>query len=261
MTIEELKVGSRVMFGNYGVNSDRAHPIWWVKATKDCDFITESVLDYLMFDAKEPNSGDYGCRNYGNPNYNLSNIRQFLNSEDEDWYIPQHAADNWPNSRRQDSLASYGDPGGTYRDHHGFLRHFEDYEIEALASQVELPSFQDVNKFSHDRFELFKKKGVRPHATSDMVWRMPNCHFDEYSFVDFWTQDRSGERVTVCDRTGNATARSAATACGLRPKCKIRGNIEVEVSANSEGFLIVPFEAKPDNVVTDEELFAFLGLR
>lgn len=129
MTIEELKVGSRVMFGNYGVDSDRAYPIWWVKATKDCDFITESVLNYLMFDAKEPNSGDYGCRNYGNPNYNLSNIRQFLNSEDEDWYIPQHAADNWPNNRRQDSLASYGDPGGTYRHHHGFLRHFEDYEI------------------------------------------------------------------------------------------------------------------------------------
>ena len=136
MTIEELKVGSRVMFGNYGVNSDRTYPIWWVKATKDCDFITESVLDYLMFDAKEPNNGDYGCRNYGNPNYNLSNIRQFLNSEDEDWFIPQHAADNWPNSRRQDSLASYGDPGGTYRDHHGFLRHFEDLFRTSINSAM-----------------------------------------------------------------------------------------------------------------------------
>ena len=261
MTIEELKVGSRIMLGNYGVNSDRAQPIWWVKATKNCDFITESVLDYLMFDAKEPRSEDYACRNYGNPNYSVSNIRQFLNSEDEDWYIPQHANDNWPNSRRQDSVASYGDPSGIYRDHHGFLRHFDDYEIEALASQIELPAFQDVNKYNPDRFELFKKKGIRPHATSDMIWRMPNCHFDDYSFIDFWTQDQNGEKVKICDRTGNASTKSAAMAGGLRPKCKIKGDIEVEPSANAEGFLIVPFEVKSDNVITDEELLAFLGLR
>ena len=55
--------------------------------------------------------------------------------------------------------------------------------------------------------------------------------------------------------------KAPATPSGLRPKCKIKGDIEVQLAENAEGFFIVPFEVGADSVVTDEELFTFLGLR
>lgn len=260
MTIEELKIGSRVMLGKYGVRNNDVYPIWWIKATHDCQFIAENVLDYLVFDAKEINSANYGCRNYGNPNYEQSNILRFLNSDDESWFFPAHENDCAP-TNRNDTLARYGDPVGVYANHHGFLHHFHEYEIDALGSAIELPKLSDVNKYDDNRFELFKKKGIRPHPSYDFARHAPNVPFYEDQFADFWLQDRSDEMVKILDRTGNVCNRAPALPSGLRPKCKIKTGIEVEVAAGEEGFVIKPFEVKVENPVTDEELLAFLGLR
>lgn len=260
MTIEELKRGSRVMLGKYGVRNDDVYPIWWTKATHDCQFIAESVLDYLVFDAKEPSSAGYGCRNYGNPNYEHSNILRFLNSEEENWFRATHTSDCAP-TNRSDTLARYGDPAGVYANHHGFLYHFNEYEIAALGSAIELPKMSDVNKHNDECFELFKKKGVRAHPTYDFAWHAPNVPFYEDQFADFWLQDSFGDKVRILDRTGNVSYKAPALPSGLRPKCKIKADAEVEIAAGGEGFIIKPFEIAVSNPATDEELLAFLGLR
>lgn len=259
MTIEDLKVGSRVMLGKYGVGNN-LYPIWWLKATTNGDFIAECVLDYLMFDAKEQNSPTYENRRTGNPDYALSNIRQFLNSEDGDWYTPSHAYDTYPRTRGG-SVAAYGTPAGTYYNHAGFLANFDDHEIDAINGVVELPTVDDVNKYGVNCFKLFTRKGVRPHPTEDLAWHGPNVGFDETSFSDFWLQNRNGDMVKIMDRTGNISSRYPALAGGLRPKCKIKNELEVEAYANAEGFVLKPYEVQAVGVATDEELFALLGLR
>lgn len=90
-TVERLKVGTQVIIGSYGVNNDEPHPVVWLKGSPNCDFITECAVDYLCFDAPE-RTGD-GRRNLGNPDYRLSNIHTYLNSDRDDWFRKTHEAD------------------------------------------------------------------------------------------------------------------------------------------------------------------------
>lgn len=95
-TVERLKVGTQVIIGSYGVNNDEPHPVVWLKGSPNCDFITECAVDYLCFDAPE-RTGD-GRRNLGNPDYRLSNIYTYLNSDRDDWFRKTHEADVPPNN-------------------------------------------------------------------------------------------------------------------------------------------------------------------
>ncbi len=55
------------------------------------------VLFEAMFDAPEPENEDSNRKNFGNNNWELSNIRQYLNSEDTPFvYEPQHDVDASP---------------------------------------------------------------------------------------------------------------------------------------------------------------------
>lgn len=79
-TIGRMKIGDKLLFGAYGVSNDDPHPILWLKGTPNGDFITQDILDYIAFDARERSSEVYNRRGWGNPSYPLSNILSFLNS-------------------------------------------------------------------------------------------------------------------------------------------------------------------------------------
>lgn len=104
-TVERLKVGTQVIIGSYGVNNDEPHPVVWLKGSPNCDFITECAVDYLCFDAPE-RTGD-GRRNLGNPDYRLSNIHTYLNSDRDDWFRKTHEADAPPNNVFSNRAQSY----------------------------------------------------------------------------------------------------------------------------------------------------------
>lgn len=72
-TIGKIKVGTKLMFGQYGVSADEIFPIMWLKATPNGDFIAAKVLDYICFDGRERQSADYNMRMFGNPDYGRSN--------------------------------------------------------------------------------------------------------------------------------------------------------------------------------------------
>lgn len=146
-TVERLKVGTQVIIGSYGVNNDEPHPVVWLKGSPNCDFITECAVDYLCFDAPE-RTGD-GRRNLGNPDYRLSNIHTYLNSDRDDWFRKTHEADAPPNN-------VFSNRAQSYRNHYGFLYFFEDYELdslqmqqyvvdgETLSSLIRLPTITDI---------------------------------------------------------------------------------------------------------------------
>lgn len=184
-TVERLKVGTQVIIGSYGVNNDEPHPVVWLKGSPNCDFITECAVDYLCFDAPE-RTGD-GRRNLGNPDYRLSNIHTYLNSDRDDWFRKTHEADAPPNN-------VFSSRAQSYRNHYGFLYFFEDYELdslqiqqyvvdgETLSSLIRLPTITDILD-DQLKLKLFSKKGIRPKATEDCAdkkGRFGNFSWESY---------------------------------------------------------------------------------
>lgn len=259
-TIADLKIGERLVFGKYGVDNNAPHPIVWLKATRNNDFITEFVLDYLQFDSGELRSDINANRYNGNPEYELSNIISFLNSEEETWYRQTHEVDEPPATN------------SNFARHFGFLYWFEDYELESLvnvsyitngkeiSSRLRLPSRDDI--FHDGRFSLFKRKGTRTRGTPDMVWRNRG-RFDANSYVDYWLRDMNmgyrGGIITVDRGDGGMVDKMPNHLSGLRPVCTLRSDLAV-VNPEDGDFQVIPFESTQIQVCTDKELFALFGL-
>ena len=255
MTIGDMKVGSMLQLGKYGISNDDPKPIIWLKATPNSDFITLNTVDYLCFDAREPSGTEW--RYVGNPNYKLSNIHNFLNSDDEDWFAQTHPADE-PPSRMFVSKRQFA-----YDRHFGFLYHFEEFELESIkpetfevdgeliTSKMRLPSLENITGVNH--FKVFSKKGIRPHATEDMLYTRV---FTYESYIPFWLNDRlHGGFVAVMGRKGTLERQFASDCSGLRPVCTIKQDTPV---LKQDGVYYI--EPRAIQYCTDGELFALLGI-
>lgn len=262
ITIGKLKIGAPLVMGKYNpANDGTPQPIVWLKGTPNSDFITQCAVDYLCFDANERESERDNCRYHGNPNYKLSNILSFANSDCEEWFHPMHQNDAPPMCR-----------GGhiDYKSHYGFLYHFEEYEVESLvvetrdvggdavSSMIRLPTSEDV--LGHDRFKLFSKKGLRPKGTESLVSARYSYGFDDASYFPFWlaSQGNDRNRVLIVSRNGALESQSPCNESGFRPVCTI--NPDTPVIQDEDGFYHIKPRAVRTNVCTDKELFDFLGM-
>ena len=259
MTIADLKVGAKLVFGSYGVGG-AIYPITWLKANKDGEFLSESVLDIVKFDALERSNQVHDYRYSGNSDYRLSNVFQFLNSCEDDWYGPTHEFDEPPGV-----LTRPGERLGEYLRHPGFLNEFQDYEIESLSGSVNLPTIANIfGANGEPRFMLFNRKGYRGKPTTDLVYGRCGHGLEESSYCEYWAIDetcRSGRQYFV-GRDGSMRSTYADHVSGLRPKCVIRPELEVELIDDCL-YRIVPFKATKSHgpqIATDEELLNLMGL-
>lgn len=246
MTIADLKVGAKLVFGAYGVG-DATHPITWLKANREGgEFLSEFVLDTLKFDAEEQNS----------PNHDHF---QFMNSYEDDWFSPSHQYDCPPGNYNRP-----GDRTGDYLHHPGFLNAFEDYEIECLVGSVNLPTLANIfGANGEPRLQLFNRKGYRGRPTADLVYgRLVGL--EETSYCEYWISDGtdSSSYRSFIGRDGSKHNTSADNYIGFRPKCVIKPTTEVEPIGDGS-FRIVPFEPskrRGPQIATDEELLSLMGL-
>ena len=102
--LSNLPVGAKVKFGAYN-----GKILSWLIASTNGTLILEHMIDNRAFDAIEGNFSS-------SPNYKLSNIRQWLNSDRQTWYSPAHSSDAPP----------------AYQTEHGFLYYFSPNEKNAL---------------------------------------------------------------------------------------------------------------------------------
>lgn len=135
-TVNNLPSGSKVQLGRYLKESDSTYHdfIWTVARDTALDNTLRLVLspesvkiywkvsglgDKWEYDAKEPSNPDTKARNYGNSDYTLSNVRQWLNSEKKysEWYTPSHSYDAAPAYANRDN---------------GFLYAWNGYELDYL---------------------------------------------------------------------------------------------------------------------------------
>lgn len=262
-TIGGLKVGERLIFGKYGVSNDNPHPVVWLKANLECNFITEHAIDYICFDATERSNERINIQYSGNGKYKWSNIFSFLNSENEQWYYPTHRADSPPDIRNVTRYAEY-------ESHFGFLYHFEEYEIDSLifdsirvggedvSSLIRLPLMCEI--VNDKRFKLFHKKGLRPKATEDMVQHRIGTGFHRNSYIDFWLADEAEfpDYANILCRDGSCYIIRATEQSGLRPVCRIREDTPV-IMGEDGVYRVKPYTVH-QNICTDAELFSLLGI-
>lgn len=262
--VGKIKVGTKLMFGQYGVSADEILPIMWLKATPNGDFIAAKVLDYICFDARERQGGEYSDRMYGNPDYGKSNIMQFLNSGDENWWNPTHENDAPPDRR---SVCQVGD---AYHDHCGFLYHFEDYEIDsivkklihtpggAVKSLVRLPAYADF--VGESRFQLFSRRGIRANGTDNYIYhRGLYTDFDTGSYIEFWLSDLYARgQPAILNRSGEMGYKAPYHSAGLRPVCTL--NPDTVLKMDEDGFCWVKQVGGQAKLFTDDELFELLGV-
>lgn len=262
-TVGALKVGAQLVMGKYGVDKDNPYPIVWLKGNPNCDFITEKAIDYLCFDAAEE-TGHY--RRVNNAKYPVSNLFSFLNSDQMMWYHAMHDNDSSPGAFVRYSYARY-------EDHYGFLYFFEDHEIASLvrkeyvvgenrvSSLIRLPSVADIFSLQDGRrFDLFKRKGIRPNPTADLFdlkARYAGLDSDR-GFMSFWLlDDVETERAAISNRSGVLNRLTASSCSGVRPVCTLSPDTIVEQREDGV-FFIKSFTTQ--NVFTDEELFELLGM-
>lgn len=266
LTIADLKVGAKLVFGNYGVTGAEAHPITWLKASKECDFISEFVLDWLKFDAAEQNNPNRDNYWHGNADYETSNIIQFLNSYKDDWYDPMHAYDAPPGN-----VENMADATGDYVNHTGFLYNFSEYELNCLASRIDLPSSANIyGNGMFPKLQVFNRKGFRGKPSVDLIRNKRGVGgLREGSYCEFWLRDSfypgDSFRVSYVDKAGQKCYMYASLAMGLRPICKIDKNARVEQLPDGSGYRIVPFETenirvRSSKVCTDDEFLELMGL-
>ena len=80
--------------------------------------ITERIITFKAFDAKEPSNPNTNRHDWGNNRYAHSNIRQWLNKDTSPWYATQHSYDAPPNN--SNVWSNYND----YEAEAGFLSNF-----------------------------------------------------------------------------------------------------------------------------------------
>lgn len=130
--ITDLGLGDLVKFGRYF----DSEIIWEVADKNHSGFPSGSITlvsKYILmvgdFDAAEPNNPDSQRKQYGNNDYTVSNVRQWLNSSAQagQWYTPQHTYDQAPNSS---NVATYNQ----YANRKGFLADFTAAERALLLN-------------------------------------------------------------------------------------------------------------------------------
>lgn len=95
-TLDSLESGSKVKLGTYN-----SKPLKWIVARDSVTQELRLVLDAdsvalnvtAQWDAAEPNNPISDRQSGGNNRYSISNIHQWLNSDESDWYTPQHEYD------------------------------------------------------------------------------------------------------------------------------------------------------------------------
>lgn len=143
-----LKVGDYIQFGSYEVEKEGYNPLLWVvidnnnhytgNVTPDIGhltLLTADIIDLRGFDAMEPKNANEIRRGYGNSRYQISNIRQWLNSDKNanQWWKPHNLDD--ANNNADVSPSDNGFPvfnGLGYDDKNGFLKGFSEEEKQAI---------------------------------------------------------------------------------------------------------------------------------
>ena len=132
-----LSLGSTFFLGKYQVASETPWDIEWEIVHQESDYqiaMAKQIIDLRCFDAKESSNSDTNRQKYGNNNWGVSNIEQWLNSDQTNWYSAQHSADAPPSSANVWVINSVA--YNPYDMKPGFLYYWSDEEKAVLQDMI-----------------------------------------------------------------------------------------------------------------------------
>ena len=288
-TIADLPIGEKLKFGAYSVSGEMPHKICWVKAHRDGTILTEFMEDQCAFDAKEPDNPDEYRRSYGNNRYSVSNLHQFLNAEDTEWFRQKHGCDTPP----EDRLMYNGRYG--YANKPGFLHYFDEWEVEAIEeseiktalptkdiptggekhetiyAKVFMPSRTNVGGGTENRiqegevWDLFSDGANRACLFSPELYaNTPNNDKPEYEDEEWYYYLRSPSAGYSCDVRCVCRDGGIGSACaynvylGVRPALKLNPEILISDEPDGDGYYEVLSAPQEIIEIDEEEFFAIL---
>lgn len=259
--LSNLPNGSLVKFGKHQVGSETAQPIIWMVVDKNhsgypsnsVTLITRKIVDLRAFDAFEVDVN--GDSVYGNPNYELSNIHQWLNSDAGagNWYTSTHYYDNPPTGTSVSNNTEY-----TNRP--GFLYNFTTSERKALlptslklqindqitstiTARVFLPSVSEIlGTYSVNdgstRFTYFATNPVTSGVTSQVYSNSPSSQ--KPTSVDvawyYWCRNNYAGDPTMITSSGDDSRRDGHSGhTGVRPVVNLAMTTKISDSVDVDG--------------------------
>ena len=302
--IKDLPIGSKIKFGKYQVESETPQPIIFIKADdnhyKDGDnpsivdhvtLIAEKIIDLRAFDAIEPNNSDSSRKQYGNNRYSYSNQRQWLNSNQLNWFNKTHNVDEPPTN------SGTGDYNTPYDTKAGFLNLFTTEEIsnivptnlkvakhsvdgggrEIVNDKVFLLSETEVGLGNENGivegkvFSIFSDNASRcinlteqcfnntkstnkPSSQSSNWYWWLRTPYSSFSY-NVWNVNSDGSLDYFSARSGDV---------GVRPALNLNAEVQVSDNLDSEGCYTLVYNQAPEISGSDGDLgsktegFAFL---
>ena len=227
MKVKDIQIGERIVFGTH-----EGEDIVWRKVSDENDFFAETECGYRPFDVSEPDSTSRARRRHGNNFFPHSNIFNWLNSCNMDWYAQTHEFDRRP----------------FYATSPGFLWWFTPEEINAM-----LPMDYEVSVPLGSRKEFGKRHPMRslvtlPSATQIGAVRYPE-EAEGSQLVDLTEYLRSNYRFSVMTRTGVLDA--SQLYCfrrGLMDTCQADDSVAVHPMIRLTGELTVSDQADMDGL-------------
>lgn len=132
-----LSLNDTFYLGKYQVASETPWDIEWEIVHQESDYqiaMAKQIIDLRCFDATESSNSDSNRQKYGNNNWGVSNIEQWLNSDQSNWYSAQHSADAPPSSVNVWQSNSIG--YNPYDTKPGFLYYWTDEEKAVLQDMT-----------------------------------------------------------------------------------------------------------------------------
>lgn len=260
----KIKVPHSVMGDIVFLKCDQNHEGYPENSTT---LITDKLILLRAFDAKEPNNTNSDRQQYGNNRYSVSNIDQWLNSTASagQWYSPQHATDQSPNSTKVVVRNPYNSDMGFLTGFNArFVSAIQDTTItvarntvtdgggtDTLVRKVFLPSIAELFNQSENsimegsvlRYFQANTNAVRIAYISDYCAQDNNNQGSPSVTADsksqYWTRtpDSSTSATVhiVYDSGSSAVTDAYGGWGGVRPLCNLSSDTLVSDQPDSDG--------------------------
>ncbi len=281
-----LPIGAKVKYGKHSVNGEIPEPIVWTIVDKNhtgypsnsVTLNTTQIIDVRSFDSHEPNNPNANRVTYGNNNYQVSNLDQWLNKSDADgkWYQAAHDYDYPPLT-----VPSSGE--SSYVERPGFLHFFTSQErasllnttlkvlmpridtnagtIQTISRKVFLLSLPEVglgteNSVSDGTAIAYFTSATRAKTVADQVFdhtKAISAHLpSSRSAPHYWwlrtpyyadTFTVTGVFNTTTGTRGDYTAQTANI--GVAPAINLSSSLKVTTTTDEDGCYTFVWPSKP----------------
>jgi hypothetical protein len=271
--LSNLPIGAKVKFGKHQVGSETPWDIVWLVVAKShpgypinsITLLTEQLINQLGYDAKEPNNENDDRKSGGNNRYSLSNIDQWLNSSNMNWYNSTHSADTPPSAEYLNSNHA----AHAYDARSGFLYAFTDKEraaildctIRVVKSAIDGGGYEDITRkvflpshaeianrgengvFEGSQWEWFVKNPIYTCTVAPNAYNNSKSELKPYPSTKSWhwlmrtpSGYDNGSDVRFMTQEGSYnTGKAYSSVDGVRPALNLSNTILVSDTIDSDG--------------------------